>query len=260
MVGYNTGLVAGVSTVPATTGNGGRLRARLRAAYSLDVLGVFSHEGWHQYFHWTCGSLIPFPSWLDEGIGDYFYTAYPDKSGKIVLGAPMDKRLGTIQGAIAGNRHVPLDKMVHFEQREYYRNAGQNYAQGWSMVYFFMEHPDYKKKRTAQRFVKIFTDQHSIKKTVKFVFPKKTKWKRLENDWKNWIMSIPRIVNPDDPMVALAEKSNKRAGEFFKALPPHVQKALRTCVEKGAARPGSKGKLPDWITGDTKQADAPKLR
>jgi len=257
MVGYNTGMVAGRSTIPAATGQGLHLRRRMRRASSMDVLGVFSHEGWHQYFHWACGSKIPFPAWLDEGIGDFFYTAYPDKSGKIVLGAPMDGRLRTIQAAIRAKRSVPLEKMVHFEQRDYYRNAGQNYAQGWSMVHFFMEHPRYKKARLAQHFVKIFVDQHSIKKTVARVFPKHTHWDRLEHDWKNWVLATPLEINPDDPRVAAAMKANREARKVFEKLPANVQQALKTCVDKRSARPGAISKTPSWMNPAKKDKRLP---
>jgi len=245
MVGYNTGKVGGISTIEGTTGGG--LRGRLARANSMDVLGVFSHEGWHQYFHWACGSKIPFPSWLDEGIGDYFYTAYPGKDGKIVLGAPMDGRLRTIQRAIRRKRHVPLEKIVWFEQADYYRNPGQNYAQGWSMVHFFMEHPHYKKKRIVQRFLKVFIDQHSIKRTIPKIFPRKTKWDVMERDWEEWVLSMPLEVDPDDPLAERTEEANKEARKHFEALPPDVRKALMVCLRKRAERPGSPAPLPDWI-------------
>ena len=31
-----------------------------------EIIGVFAHEGWHQYFHWYCTSKIEFPSWCDR--------------------------------------------------------------------------------------------------------------------------------------------------------------------------------------------------
>ena len=258
MVGYNTGKVGGESTIPVATGEKKSLRSRLREAYSMDVLGVFSHEGWHQYFHWTCGSIIPFPSWLDEGIGDYFYTVYVGPDKKIVQGAPMDRRLRTIQSAIRRNKHVPLEKMVHFEQRQYYRNAGQNYAQGWSMVHFFMEHPHYKKKKVIQTFVKVFIDQHSIKRTVPRVFPRKTKWARLEQDWKDWIAAIPSEIDPKDPSTLVRKDPNKRAREAFERLPPDVQKALKICVDRRSDRPGAKAATPPWMGGAPPKKPQPK--
>jgi hypothetical protein len=44
-------------------------------AYVPDTGRALSHEGWHQYFHMYTVSWVAMPSWLDEGVGDYFYMA-----------------------------------------------------------------------------------------------------------------------------------------------------------------------------------------
>ena len=240
MVGYNTGLIGGVWVEGGTTSSGKKpgLVNRMRRRYTMDTLGVFSHEGWHQYFHWSCGSKIPFPSWLDEGIGDYFYTCYVYKN-EIITGAPMEGRLERIKNAIRKKSYVPLDKMVRYEQSDYYSgNRGQNYAQGWSMVHFFMEHPDYKGDRRVQRFVKIFKDEHSIKKTVPQVFKKKTKWDKIDKDWRDWIVAMPLEPAEDsdatdfDIIKIQVDAANKLAAERFAQLEPHVQKALQSCLDR----------------------------
>lgn len=108
MVGYDTGKLDGVMDTAGTTGpRKPRPLDAVRARMTMDLLGVFAHEGWHQYFHWWCTSKISFPSWCDEGIGEYFYTAR-FREGKVVLGDPNDYRLGTIQAAIKAKKHIPL--------------------------------------------------------------------------------------------------------------------------------------------------------
>ncbi|MCA9322696.1 MAG: DUF1570 domain-containing protein, partial [Planctomycetes bacterium] len=202
----------------------------------MDVLGVFSHEGWHQYLHWACSSQIPFPAWLDEGIGDYFYPAYFDEK-EVILGAPMDDRLPTIQHAILKDRHVPFEKFVLYAQRDYYANAGQNYAQGWSMVHFFMEHPLHRERDYVRRYLKIFLDLHSMEKTVPRVFGKDPDWAAIEADWKDWILSIPQEIDPDDPFVEKAVAANETIALRREGLAPEIRKALDACIAKRRNHP-----------------------
>jgi hypothetical protein len=191
MVGYDTGMLDGELTESGgTTGRESvfpELEA-LQRAHTLDLLGVFAHEGWHQYFHWYCTSKIEFPSWCDEGIGEYFYSAR-FKDGKIDLGAPNTYRLGTIRSAIKRNKYIPLKDLVTFNQRKYYAQAGLAYAQGWSVVHFLMEHPDYKKQRLVSKFVVAFADLHSIDKAVAQVF-QRMDWEKLEKEWKAWVLAM----------------------------------------------------------------------
>lgn len=189
MVGYDTGKIDGISTDSGTTGTKlpKKLEDRMNR-HKMDMLGVFAHEGWHQYFHWWCTSKIPFPSWCDEGIGEYFYTARV-RSGKTETGAPNDYRLGVIKSAVKQKKHIPLKELVTFDQRRYYAVANLAYAQGWSLVHFFLEHPEYKKQRFLQRFVKVFVEQHSIDEAVEQVFGKMN-WEKTEADWLVWVENL----------------------------------------------------------------------
>lgn len=240
MVGYYTGKMGG--RLGAKTTGKGSLSKRMRAHYTMDTLGIFSHEGWHQYYHWACGSQIPFPSWSDEGIGEYFYSCYLIDNKKLVVGAPCDTRLATIQRAIRADKFVALDELVLFDQRRYYAQSTLCYAEGWSLCHFFMEHPDYKKKHILQRYVRVFTDQHSIEKAAKRVF-KKMKWEKVTEDWKAWILAMPTVPNPlSDLDRQLAER--KASKEAYDALSPRVRKALDDCLAKrqGNSKSSNKNK------------------
>ena len=239
MVGYHTGKVGGEMT-RSQTGDG---MPKWREAMTMDLIGVFSHEGWHQFFHWSCGSQIPFPAWCDEGIGDYYYTAWIDGK-KVVLGAINEPRLAMIQSAIRRDRHVPLGELVRYEQRDYYANAALCYAEGWSLVHFFFHHPDYKKKKYVRRFVKVFSDQHSIAKTNKQVFGKKFKWDKVEDDWKKWVLALPTVDVESlrgraelDPGTERLIKAAGRAQRAYEKLPPHVQQAIDDVVGRRRKKP-----------------------
>lgn len=198
MVGYDTGKLDGEMSTGGTTGESNPLKeatSALRARQTMDVLGVFAHEGWHQYFHFICASKVDFPSWCDEGIGEYFYTAR-FRGKELELGAPNDYRLGTIRAAIKAKRHIPLQELVTYNQRQYYRVAGLAYAQGWSFVHFLMEHPEYKQRKHLQRFVRTFVDRKSIEKAVDTVFAK-FDWEQVEKDWAEWVLSLPYETEAD---------------------------------------------------------------
>jgi hypothetical protein len=100
---------------------------------------VLNHEGFHQYIFYFFGALSPH-SWYNEGSGDY-YSGYAWKASRFVL-TKFDWRVDTIKEAIREKTFVPLDKFVRYTQAEYYGNnkegvdGGQNYAQGWSLIYF----------------------------------------------------------------------------------------------------------------------------
>ncbi|NUN52156.1 MAG: hypothetical protein HUU06_05135 [Planctomycetaceae bacterium] len=106
------------------------------------TLDVLNHEAFHQYIFYSVGQVSPH-SWFNEGHGDYF-AGFDRKDGKY-RPAKFEWRRKKIEEAIKGRRHVPLDKFLRFSQAEYYQRGGdpskggdvlQNYAQGWSLIWF----------------------------------------------------------------------------------------------------------------------------
>lgn len=109
-----------------------------------DTWAVLNHEAFHQYIFYFYGNISPH-SWYNEGTGDFF-SGYQLKNNRFVL-SRFDWRLRTIQQAIrekkdGKNTFAPLRDLVRFTQSEYYGNnkynlgGGENYAQGWSFIYF----------------------------------------------------------------------------------------------------------------------------
>jgi hypothetical protein len=112
-----------------------------RAGVDL-TLDVLNHEGFHQYIFYAVGQVSPH-SWFNEGHGDFF-AGYNLSEGKFKQGK-FAWRQPVIQEAIENRTYVPLDKFLTFTQAEYYRrgqdkvkgeSVRQNYAQGWSLIYF----------------------------------------------------------------------------------------------------------------------------
>lgn len=104
-----------------------------------DTWAVLNHEGFHQFIFYFYGNISPH-SWYNEGTGD-FYSGYQYKAKRFTL-EKFQWRVGTIKTAVAEGTFVPLKEFVRWSQAEYYGQnklgvgAGQNYAQGWSFIYF----------------------------------------------------------------------------------------------------------------------------
>ena len=98
---------------------------------------VLYHEAFHQYIYYSVGELAPH-SWFNEGYGDYFSGAHFNSYGEVQKIGVNPWRIRTIQRAIEDSNHVPWEKIVGFEQSEYYNPMIRHicYAQGWSMIYF----------------------------------------------------------------------------------------------------------------------------
>lgn len=104
-----------------------------------DTWIVLNHEAFHQYIFYLYGNISPH-SWYNEGTGD-FYSGLEYKNKHFNL-KPNLWRRDTIKAAVQQNLHVPLADFVRMTQPEYYgtnkwnAGGGQNYAQGWSFIYF----------------------------------------------------------------------------------------------------------------------------
>jgi len=99
-----------------------------------DSWATLNHEAFHQYIFYFYGNLAPH-SWYNEGTGDFF-AGYQLKAGRFTL-KPFDWRVQTIREAIKSGDYVPMEEFFRYTQRDYYgENIGQNYAQGWSLIYF----------------------------------------------------------------------------------------------------------------------------
>lgn len=147
MVCYDTGKwmdeqkAGGPTTGPETARD--RLARRMsnfEDMMTMDLLGTAAHEGWHQYYHWLVVSRVELPSWINEGMGDYFYTAAPKdgKGKKADIGRINDGRLWVLQTAKRQDRMEPLEKFIGMLQRDYYSNPSICYAQGWAFCQFLL--------------------------------------------------------------------------------------------------------------------------
>lgn len=137
----------------------------------MDILGCAAHEGWHQYYHWMVVSRVDLPSWINEGMGDYFYTAAPrdGKGKKADLGRMFDGRLRILKAAKAQSRMVPLAEFLAMLQRDYYSNPSICYAQGWAFCQFLLHGAEGKYAKLIPQYVAELcrdTNWESVQKKV----------------------------------------------------------------------------------------------
>ncbi|MBI5432394.1 MAG: hypothetical protein HZA52_06160 [Planctomycetes bacterium] len=101
---------------------------------------TLNHEAFHQYIFYFYGSLSPH-SWYNEGSGD-FYSGYQYGKNKKFILKPFDWRVQPVRDMLRDETFTPLKTLVRYTQAEYYGpRVGDNYAQGWSFIYFLRTAP-----------------------------------------------------------------------------------------------------------------------
>jgi hypothetical protein len=135
-----------------------RRMRRLEDMMTMDILGCAAHEGWHQYFDWLVVSMIVLPSWINEGMGDYFYTAAPKEvRGRKMpaeLGRTNEGRLMVLKAAAAQNRLVPIPQLLTMSKGEFYANGSICYAEGWAFCQFLLHSGNPKYEKLIPQFVR----------------------------------------------------------------------------------------------------------
>ena len=145
-----------------------RRMSKFDDSLKMDLLGCAAHEGWHQYYHWLVVSRVALPSWINEGMGDYFYTAAPNGTGKVKkaeLGRMFDGRLWVIKTAKRQDRMVPLAEFLQMLQQDYYSNPNVCYAQGWAFCQFLLHGAEGKYAKIIPNYVRMLcndTDWKSV--------------------------------------------------------------------------------------------------
>lgn len=101
-----------------------------------DMLIVAYHEAFHAFLDYA---LQGAPHWLNEGLADYFGAfKWDDKSGQFLHRVNW-WRLDTVQEMVRANVGTPLPQFL-VAQSMYGKNAGLNYAQAWSLVWFMKKY------------------------------------------------------------------------------------------------------------------------
>jgi len=177
-------------------------------AYTDDTAHVLSHEAWHQYFHAYTVSWVPMPTWLDEGVAEYFYMATaPEGNGRrsYKAGALNQARLRDVLRAYEDRRTKRLALLMQYEQTDYYREAAVLYAQGWSLVHFLMTHRSAKYRAVIPNLIRDFKDSKNFHESTAKAFDD-FDLDELDREWLGWLLSQV----PEDPLKDLAREYGRQ--------------------------------------------------
>jgi len=159
------------------------------------TFSILYHECFHQYMFYLMGRDrdVYVPSWLNEGMGDYFFGGHWEK-GKFAIG-PNEWRMATIVAAVKTGKHVPLERIIRYTQQDYYSNPGLCYSEGWSINYFFMS-VDGKKKGYDKIPSVMYTNLLKAgdwKRSTDTAFGG-IDLKKLEEEWKAFVLGLEKLV------------------------------------------------------------------
>jgi len=159
-----------------------------RQAKESDTLLVLYHETFHQFLAYY---LDHAPQWFNEGHGDYFGpSSYNEKTKQMEI-RTNPWRLQAIQGGIQRGNIQPLPKLMQMTQKEMYdpKTMGMNYAQAWSMVYFFWHYENGKYGRLLQEYFRSLMKEEDLKGAYDAAFGKQD-MKRIEEEWKKFTLEL----------------------------------------------------------------------
>jgi hypothetical protein len=162
-----------------------------------DTFAVLNHEAFHQYIFYFYGNLAPH-SWYNEGTGD-FYSGYQfNPKRKQFKLTPFSWRRELAKNNARSGNYVPLKELVRYTQSQYYGNndydisGGENYAQGWSFIWF-MRHGAGKPKNwnsawdpILDTYLRTLAETGDLDQAVDVAFDG-VDWDELEACWKAYI-------------------------------------------------------------------------
>ena len=159
--------------------------------WKMDLLGCAAHEGWHQYFHWYVTSMVELPSWVNEGMGDYFYTAVPKgkqgtKRVPAALGGIFGGRLMIAKAALRQGRFVPASELITYTKDQYYSNPSICYAEGWCLCQFMLHSGNPKYMKLVPTFIKLVRDDTNMPVVTEKTF-KGIDLAKLDAEFTAWV-------------------------------------------------------------------------
>jgi hypothetical protein len=117
----------------------------LKQAPFHNLVETTYHEACHQYLQFFIGKGAEVPMWFTEGMAEYFEGIQANSGDKKLDHRRVDNRkLRMIQEKIATRSTIPLEKLIGASDSEFYskddpHKEGLNYAQSFSLIYFFMQ-------------------------------------------------------------------------------------------------------------------------
>ncbi len=102
---------------------------------SQNLWRVLAHEGFHQFIGYELGQQIPM--WLNEGMAQYFETAFIIGS-QFHVGQVSRNKLLYAQALIVNKQAPPLSQLIQWDRATFYANANVAYPMSWALVYYLV--------------------------------------------------------------------------------------------------------------------------
>ena len=96
---------------------------------------VLAHEGFHQFIGYELGQQIP--TWLNEGMAQYFETSSITGS-RFSVGQVSRPKLLYAQALIVNKQAPPVAQLIQWDRATFYANANVAYPMSWALVYYLM--------------------------------------------------------------------------------------------------------------------------
>lgn len=96
---------------------------------------VLAHEGFHQFIGYELGQQIP--TWLNEGMAQYFETSF-NIGSRFYVGQISRSKLMIAQYLIINKKAPPLAQMIQWDRATFYANANVAYPMSWALVYYLL--------------------------------------------------------------------------------------------------------------------------
>jgi hypothetical protein len=106
---------------------------------SPNLWRVLAHEGFHQFVGYEQGQQIPI--WLNEGMAQYFETAFIIGS-RFHVGQVSRSKLLYAQALILSKQAPPLSQLIQWDRATFYANANVAYPMSWALVYYLVNAHD----------------------------------------------------------------------------------------------------------------------
>jgi hypothetical protein len=104
-----------------------------------DLWRVLAHEGFHQFVGYELGRQIP--TWLNEGMAQYFETSFVLGS-RFYVGQISARKLAYAQALILNKKAPPLAQLIQWDRGTFYANANVAYPMSWALVYYLLNSND----------------------------------------------------------------------------------------------------------------------
>ena len=155
-----------------------------------DTLIVLYHEGFHQFLAYY---LSDAPQWFNEGHGDYFGPSIYNTRKKKMEIKINPWRLPVVKQAIRKNNYTPFRKLMLMTQAELYdpKTVGLNYAQSWSMVYFFWHYEKGKYGKLLQKYFLSLRKGLGLRKAFDAAFGR-VNLDSIEAEWRGYIRNLDK--------------------------------------------------------------------